>query len=316
VHALITGSSGFIGRNLVRYFVSQGWLVTGWDIVRPPDEFKEQPYDVTFMHQYVNVAALNESDSMQYDLVLHCAANIGGRMGIEYKGLHVAQNLGIDASFFRWAVATRQPHVVYYSSSAAYPVHLQTKESWTHLAEEMLNTTEAGHLESMPDAIYGWAKVSGEVLARYTRTTGMRVDIIRPFSGYGPDQDMDYPVPAICKRAAERKHPFEVWGTGTQIRDFIHVLDVVHGTHIITQAKPLDSVNLCTGRGMSILDIARIAINAAGYLSPTWIETATHRPVGVHGRVGDPQRMRTVFTPRIQVEDGISDIVHGYQKSS
>jgi nucleoside-diphosphate-sugar epimerase len=51
--------------------------------------------------------------------------------------------------------------------------------------------------------------------------------VFRPFSGYGSDQDLNYPFPSIIKRAMlimNLKKNFVVWGTGLQMRDFVFIL--------------------------------------------------------------------------------------------
>jgi nucleoside-diphosphate-sugar epimerase len=68
------------------------------------------------------------TDNGCWDLVVHCAANVGGRATIDGNPLWVAENLELDAAMFRWAVAMRLPRVVYYSSSAAYPVDYSEQE--------------------------------------------------------------------------------------------------------------------------------------------------------------------------------------------
>lgn len=50
---------------------------------------------------------------------------------------------------------------------------------------------------------------------------------VRSVGAYGEDQDLSYPVPALAARAAKKENPFEVWGTGKQGRDFVHIDDVL-----------------------------------------------------------------------------------------
>ena len=79
-----------------------------------------------------------------------------------------------------------------------------------------------------PDMTYGWSKLTGEYLARIAAEYyDLSVACVRPFSGYGEDQDLSYPIPAIAARAAGQETPFEVWGTGKQGRDFVHIEDCI-----------------------------------------------------------------------------------------
>ena len=77
-----------------------------------------------------------------------------------------------------------------------------------------------------PDLSYGWAKLNNEYLALLAyKKYRIKNTIFRPFSGYGSDQDLNYPFPSIIKRAIghDNKKKFIVWGSGHQMRDFIHI---------------------------------------------------------------------------------------------
>jgi nucleoside-diphosphate-sugar epimerase len=122
---------------------------------------------------------------------------------------------------FQWALRTKPDHVVYYSSSAAYPIDLQGYGSEHKLVEDDIDLDNV----RLPDLTYGWAKLTGEILAKYAEQEGLRVHVFRPFSGYGEDQDLTYPFPSFIHRGVHRYNPFSIWGTGKQVRDFIHIED-------------------------------------------------------------------------------------------
>jgi len=121
----------------------------------------------------------------------------------------------------------------------------------------------------MPDMSYGWAKLTCEYLARLAyEKHGLKSVCYRPFSGYGEDQDDSYPFPSICKRALANQGAkvLDVWGIGTQMRDFIHIDDCVAGV-IATMDKIHDgnAVNLSTGIYTSFIKFARTAAKLCGY---------------------------------------------------
>ena len=97
------------------------------------------------------------------------------------------------------------------------------------LAEEMIRFD--GDI-GLPDMSYGWAKLTAEYLARLAHDRhGLRTICFRPFAGYGEDQDAACPFPAICRRVLDHRgaRVLEVWGSGQQMRDFIHVDDCIRG---------------------------------------------------------------------------------------
>jgi nucleoside-diphosphate-sugar epimerase len=129
------------------------------------------------------------------------------------------------------------------------------------------------------------------------------VHVFRPFSGYGSDQSSDYPFGAFIDRALSRQDPFEVWGDGEQVRDWIHVDDIVRAVFAGIDQDFRGPVNLCTGRPMSFNELARIVTEAAGY-EPA-IKHLPAAPQGVRYRVGDSALMRTIYQPTVSLEEGV-----------
>ena len=286
---LITGDAGFVGG----YFhkALNGHDITGVDIKNGIDARKFFATDETY-----------------FDLVVHLAAIVGGRATIEGEPLSVAVDLAIDSELFQWALRTRPGRIIYYSSSAAYPIKLQDYGSTHHLTESDI---DLNNIQS-PDYTYGWAKLTGEMLASYAEREGLRVHIFRPFSGYGEDQSLDYPFPSFIKRGVEKANPFKIWGSGNQVRDFIHMEDVVAATLEAVQQDIQGPVNLGLGRVTSFNDLAILVANECGY-SPEF-ERILGAPEGVQYRVCDPTKMLSFYTPKISLEEGIARAVRAQEK--
>lgn len=280
---LITGASGFVGRHFVRAL--DGHDLTMVDVVTGTDarDFFRLNYT-------------------RFDLVIHLAAVVGGRAQIEGAPLSLAVDLAIDADMFTWALRTRPRRVVYFSSSAAYPIDLQNDLAHPHALREP-DLKLSGNIGN-PDMTYGWAKLTGEQLAQHAENEGLRVHVLRPFSGYGEDQDLAYPFPAFIRRAATRQDPFTIWGDGDQVRDWIHIDDIVNATLTAVEEDVPGPVNLCTGRDTSFNELARLVCEQAGY-EPT-LKHVLDAPQGVAYRVGDPAKLNTVYTPKVALEDGIA----------
>lgn len=282
---LITGHRGFVGRHMWRHLLAGGHDLTGVDIAGDPS---------------TDVRRFFADNDVHYDLVIHLAAIVGGRATIEGEPLRVATDFAIDADMWQWALRTRPGRIVYYSSSAAYPVAYQTGFKHHRLREDDL---QLDHLIGAPDLTYGWSKLLGEMLAQHAQAEGLRVHLFRPFSGYGTDQDPGYPFRAFIDRARQHADPFDVWGPGTQVRDWIHIDDLVTATLTAVDQDIRGPVNLCTGIGTDFLTLAELVTQAAGY-SPD-ITPRPEQPVGVQYRVGDPALMNSFYTPKIDLVEGI-----------
>ena len=244
--------------------------------------------------------------NLNYDTlndVFHFAAIVGGRAKIDGDPMMVALDLAIDAEFFYWICNNKPKRVLYPSSSAAYPIDLQTDDGAIALKETDIDFSKMGE----PDMTYGWSKLTGEYLAKIAaKFYGVHITCIRPFSGYGEDQDLSYPIPAIAKRAAQKEDPFEVWGTGHQGRDFVHIEDVIDCI-LLAMDKISDgtAINIGMGRLTTFRDIINVFCKFAGY-KPT-IKTLLDKPVGVHSRYCDMQYVKNELNweAKISLEEGL-----------
>ena len=313
---LITGGAGFVGRHFVKHFLNNGDEVycvdnivpltggihpkLGWPLFDPRD-FKNFRFYNEDCRDFFK--RFKETD---IDYSFHLAAMVGGREMIEYNPLAVAEDLSIDAEYWKWAKECHPQKTICFSSSAAYPIKYQSQKNHVLLREDMINfDLDVG----MPDMSYGWAKLTHEYLAQLAyQRHGIKSVTYRPFSGYGEDQDSAYPFPSICKRAIENigRDVLSVWGTGDQMRDFIHIDDCVKGV-LSTMDKIEDgsAVNLSTGILTSFKEFAQIAAKICGY-SPKVMGTS-NKPEGVFARGGDTEKQKLLgFQHSVSFQDGIS----------
>lgn len=277
MHVLVTGSSGFVGRHFVKHLVEKGHIVTEVDTQEGED----------CLHFFRN-------HTSRFDLALHCAAIVGGRKHIENKKLDVATNLALDSWFFQWLELSKTPRAVYFSSSAAYPARKNVRDSY--LKESDFSFTE------IPDETYGLVKQVGERLAQ---ESSAKVTVVRPFSGYGEDQDKSYPFAAFIDRARRRADPFEIWGNGDQERDWIHIDDIVAATMTAVDLEILDPVNLCTGLGTSMNVLVSQILKKVEPVYQPAILHLLDAPKGVPFRVGDPQRLKQFYRVKVSLDEGI-----------
>lgn len=320
--ALVTGGCGFVGRHFVRRLLERDYevtavddLSTGLDPAAWPRHLRVTPEQSgRFTFHQGDFRDFARESSADFDLIVHLAAVVGGRLVIEGDPLLVATDLAIDATFFNWVVkqAPLPRKVLFFSSSAVYPIGDQLPSHHRPLAETLVDFNR-GTL-GMPDMTYGWSKLTGEFLAGFAaRTYGLDVVTYRPFSGYGEDQDFTYPFPSVIRRVGNRESPITVWGSGRQLRDFIYIEDVIDAV-FASQEKltPGEALNLGSGIGTSFVELAEAAGKVIGHNAE--IITDPSKPEGVFARVADCERMRRYYTPTTSLERGI-EIVHEYQKA-
>ena len=331
---LISGACGFVGRNMVKRLYrntgdklcivddlsigthpstwmdySESRMIKDVEVIGADERiffWKGDFRDLLFRFR-MNPRHIQETYGIDFEKfadVFHFAAIVGGRLKIEGDPMAVALDLSIDAEFFYWACQHKPDRVLYPSSSAAYPISLQSPTGAIALSEPDIDFTKN---LGVPDMTYGWSKLTGEFLAQIAaKHYGISVVGIRPFSGYGEDQDLTYPVPAIAARAARKENPFEVWGTGKQGRDFVHIDDVLDLIFILMDnVSDGSAYNIGSGKLTSFLELIGVFTTIAGY-SPE-IKPLLDKPVGVHSRYSYMSlvQMKFGWTPKISLEEGM-----------
>ncbi len=332
---LVSGGCGFVGRNMVKRLLNTTsdtvFMVDDLSIGRHPEQWLEGEFvskmngdlevigkeerllfwkgdfrDLLF-YMRQNPKYIQETYNVEFDKfsdVFHFAAIVGGRLKIDGDPLMVALDLSIDAEFFYWLTRHKPARVLYPSSSAAYPTSLQTTDGAIALSEGDIDFKKN---LGTPDMTYGWTKLTGEFLALIAaKHYGISIVCIRPFSGYGEDQETDYPVPAIALRAAKKEDPFEVWGSGKQGRDFVHIDDIIDFIFILLDnVSDGSAYNIGSGKLTSFLELIEVFSKIADY-KPT-IKPLLDKPVGVHSRYCNMDLVEKKFgwKAQISLEEGM-----------
>ncbi len=339
---LISGGCGFVGRNMVKrlYNTSNDRVIFVDDLSVGTDP--STWLDVPLKREVGNMKIYGEDerllfikgdflnvlrglsadenwipneygiDIVKFDDVFHFAAIVGGRAMIDGDPMKVALDLSIDAEFFYWITRHKPARVLYPSSSAAYPVSKQTDSNTVQLQESDIDFANMGQ----PDMTYGWTKLTGEFLAKIAAEHyDVHIACIRPFSGYGEDQDYSYPIPAIARRAVYQESPFEVWGTGHQGRDFVHIQDVLDCS-LLAMEKISDGTAINIGRGelTTFRDIIGMFMKIAGY--ETDIKCLLDKPVGVFSRYCSNQYAKDLlgWEPKISLEAGLTRVYNAVKE--
>ncbi|MDA3943509.1 MAG: NAD-dependent epimerase/dehydratase family protein [Bacteroidetes bacterium] len=334
---LVSGACGFVGRNMVKRLSNttqdKVFMIDDLSIGRHPSEWMDNfeskmqddleiigkderlffwkgDFRNLLFYMRENPRYIQEKYGIDFERfadVFHFAAIVGGRMKIEGDPMMVALDLSIDAEFFYWITQHKPERVLYPSSSAAYPISLQTTQDAVALSEGDIDFQKN---LGTPDMTYGWSKLTGEFLAQIAaKHYGVPVVCIRPFSGYGEDQELSYPVPAIAARAAKKEDPFEVWGSGKQGRDFVHIDDVIDFIFVLLDnVNDGSAYNIGSGRLTSFLELIDVFSDIAGYKPQ--IKPLLDKPVGVHSRYANMDLVDKTFgwKPKISLREGMTRV--------
>jgi len=168
---------------------------------------------------------------------------------------------------------------------------------------------------SKNDWYAGWAKRIGEmnVEAYMKQYNWNRCSIVRPANVYGPNDNFgkwSMVIPSLIKKAMENDK-IEVWGDGSPIRDLIYAEDVAQGMIHMVENKVTEPVNLGSGTGVTIKEIAEII---SDYFEKE-IVWDTDKPMGDMKRLMSMKKSNEYgFYPKTSLKEGIIKTIEWYKE--
>ena len=225
---LITGASGFIGSRLLKMLYELGYtnlratsnsrgLRNDFDGCEKVEHLKGDLQDAVFCNKV----------SKSVDVIFHCAANTSNALDTKFNPLlHVTPNIEMNVNLMEQSWKNKVRKFMFISSNTTYP----------DMGDEPCR--EDMEVQT-PDIVpvykaVGWMKRYCETLCDFFSNQihdPMQCVIIRPSNAYGPNDKYDFEkchvTPANIRKVADNLNPIPLWGDGTEVRDVIHVDDMV-----------------------------------------------------------------------------------------
>lgn len=310
---LVTGGASFIGSHLVDALVERGATIRVVDDLSsgqlPNLQKHLESGRVEFLQGNLLDPQIAQSAVNGMGIIFHLAADHGGRGYVDSHQAGPASNLGLDGLIFTEALKAKVDKVVFASSGCVYPNYLQA-----NVNEEVYLTEDKLGPPYDADNMYGWAKLMGEwTLRAYHQEHGLKAVSCRYFTVYGPRAKENHAVIAMAARAFVGQDPFDVWGDGTQIRNWTHVTDIVAGT--ILAAEKVDdgtAINLGTMERIRVIDAAHMVLEMTGHNAE--IRLRPEMPTGPLNRVADNSLAKSLlgWEPQISFREGLERTLEWY----
>lgn len=276
---LITGDTGFIGRNMRQYLEKRGIEVIGFSRSRGQnllnfDKFK------TFVKQ-----------ELPLDIIYHFAAEAKPGESV-FKPIETIEvNIKTTLNVLEVCRAFDIP-LLYLSTCEVY-------------GDSRVPITEDFPLK--PPNPYAASKVAAErICYAYYRSYGLDVKIVRIFNPYGPYMQLNKAIPVFYKQAIHNK-PITVYGDGSDARDYVYIEDIVRGLWLATKLSPGETINLATGRPVTNLELANIIKDLTGSSSEIIFVDYPPKFGGIRYQVGSYEKAKKLikWEPKTDIISGI-----------
>ena len=286
---LVTGAAGFIGRRLVHALLGQGHEVISADRHACPDARVR-----SVVGDLRDPAIAAEAIRPGTDVIVHLAAVTSALRSVQDPIGTYQLNVEATAALLELA---RQRGVGTFLLASTNAV-----------AGDVGRRTMNEQVPLRPLTPYGATKAAGEMLlAAYSGSYGMNCAALRLSNVYGPGMEAkDSFVPRLMRAARDAKS-VQIYGDGTQVRDLVHVDDVLAGILIAWRAGHNGPLILGSGESVTVNDIVEAARSVTGAELPT--EYVPPKPGEMPAVIIDISLARSLgYAPRFDLKAGIATV--------
>ena len=304
---LITGGTGLIGIQLSKELHRLGAKITVVSLERNLELPKKINFLKTDLRKLENCIKVTKN----MDYVFHLAGIKGSPKMTKMKPYSfMTPMMMFNINMLDASRVNKVKRFLYTSSIGVYNPSKIMKE------KDVWNT-----FPSYNDWYSGWAKRVGELQAEAyeIQYKWKNISIVRPANVYGPYDNFDpenaMVIPSLISRASSGERPLKVWGDGSPIRDFIYSEDVASGMMKVMELAYNKPVNLGSGNGVTIREIADNIAN----LMPDKCEVIwdTSKPSGDKKRIMNTERAESIgIKPEISLHEGIKKTIEWYNSQN
>ena len=247
------------------------------------------------------------------EYVFLAAAKVGGiHANNTYRADFIYNNLMIESNIINssWKFGVKK--LLFLGSSCIYPKLAKQPLKEKYLLSDYLEKTNEP---------YAIAKISGIKLCEsYNIQYGTNFISGMPTNLYGPNDNYDlnnsHVLPALISKfhdaKASSRSEVEVWGSGTPLREFLHVDDLADACYFLMENyNDNEIVNIGSGREITIKDLANLISEIVGFEGK--IVFNTEKPDGTPRKLLDVSKLKKLgWSSKISLEEGITSVYKEY----
>ncbi|MDZ4786350.1 MAG: NAD-dependent epimerase/dehydratase family protein [bacterium] len=308
-NVLVTGGAGLTGHCAIQTLLDKGAIVRA-------TQYHNRKIAITHKNLEIVDIDLNNYDEcgrackdIQY-VVNTVAFIMGGKGQTENPMALIRSNLNPSVNMIEAACKMGVERFGFIGSSTSY---LDRREP----------IKEVDAFIEDPHACYfgvGWMKRYCEKLAMYYhKISKTKFAMIRSTALYGPHDNFadgkGHVIPDLIRKASSRLDPFEIWGDGSQVRDFVYVQDLVDALLItIEKYAVADILNIATGNPTTVTELVQTVVDAFGY-SPKF-KYDPSKPIMIPYRMLDVSKAKDVlgWSAEVRLKDGIERTVEWFNQ--
>jgi GDP-L-fucose synthase len=305
---LVAGGSGFVGTHLTKKLHSLGASVRSTF----HDKGLQQKIEGI---EYLKVNLLNSEDCLtatkDIDFVFMCAANSSGAEVMDKTPLiHLTPNVVMNSQMLSAAYENQVEKFCFISSNTVYPL--------TDFAVTEKDVTGEFFEKYF---IVGWMKRFSEIMCEMYATKikqPMDILVVRPGNLYGPfdkfNKSESKVIAALIRRAIEKQDPFEVWGDGLDLKDFLYIDDFIEGMlKAFAIDKKFTVLNIASGIPITIKEVLEKILEVTGHAQAKVVFDTT-KPTMIPIRLINISAINeaTGWKPKVGISDGLRQTVDWY----
>jgi UDP-glucose 4-epimerase len=250
---VVTGGAGFVGSHLVKLLVKEGHQVAVIDNLHTGkmENLDSVRNDIKFCKMDVQDFDSMERELRNIDGVFHQAALTVVQDSFTIPEEYHRVNVEGTENIFK--IAQKNNFKVVYASSSSVYGHQNVVPILENFNKKPINP-------------YGKTKLDDEILSEKYANQGVKIIGLRYFNIFGKGQTLEYAgvITKFLDRLRDNESPI-IYGTGSQIRDFIHVEDIARANLLAMESDvSFTHANIGTGNSISILELAKIMIEISG----------------------------------------------------